>query len=229
VTCLLEPYYLKDCGEIISKKKEVDSRVLWWYSYPTNSELAHIGAGEGFCGSAFTRPLLKIIKMNILEKTAITKAHGKWGQPNIPHKGWVCVGIEDIESPDFTCQMCECSQIRYIHHMQHENAPDLFVGCICAGHMEENLLAAKTRENKARNRSARRKTWLSRKWKISDSGNEWLRSRGYRISIYPTLKGWGSTIAAENDSYIRHSKLIYETLDAIKLAAFNVLESLPEI
>jgi hypothetical protein len=38
------------------------------------------------------------------------------------------------------CEMCESQTIRYVQHMEHPDYPDVLkVGCICAGHMEENL------------------------------------------------------------------------------------------
>ena len=75
-------------------------------------------------------------------------ATGKWTQPGVPHKGWVCVDIEDLGSPDHICEMCEIQDVRYVHVMEHANyAETLRVGCICAGHMEENLVGARLRED----------------------------------------------------------------------------------
>lgn len=38
-----------------------------------------------------------------------------WDQPGVPHKGWVCVGLEDLEAPDGDCEMCGKEAIRYVH------------------------------------------------------------------------------------------------------------------
>ncbi len=68
---------------------------------------------------------------------------GKWSDAGLPHKSWTNTYIEDLGSPDQTCEMCEKEQIRYVHYMSHLDYPDeLQCGCICAGKMEENPVAA---------------------------------------------------------------------------------------
>jgi hypothetical protein len=42
-------------------------------------------------------------------------ATGKWIEPGVPHKGWVCVAITDLEEVDAVCEMCEVQEIRYVH------------------------------------------------------------------------------------------------------------------
>jgi hypothetical protein len=37
---------------------------------------------------------------------------GKWIQPGVPHKGWTCVDIEDLDAPDSICEMCEVQEER---------------------------------------------------------------------------------------------------------------------
>jgi hypothetical protein len=59
--------------------------------------------------------------------------HGKWSKSGIPHKGWGCVSVEDLDTSDAVCEMCEHQEIRYVHHMQHPDYPDVLgVGCVCA-------------------------------------------------------------------------------------------------
>jgi hypothetical protein len=60
-------------------------------------------------------------------------ATGKWTQAGVPHKGWTCVDIEDLGSPDHVCEMCEVQPVRYVHSMEHPNHETLRVGCVCAG------------------------------------------------------------------------------------------------
>ena len=66
--------------------------------------------------------------------------HGKWSQPEVPHRGWSCIGTDDLEEPSQLCEMCESVEIRYVHFMKHPNYPEtLGVGCICAEHMGKRL------------------------------------------------------------------------------------------
>ena len=65
-------------------------------------------------------------------------SHGNWGRPGVPHKGWVCVAVDDLGHPDHVCQMCQKELVRYVHTMAHPDYPDrLDVGCVCAAHMCE--------------------------------------------------------------------------------------------
>jgi len=86
-------------------------------------------------------------------------AHGKWSQPGVPHRGWVCVDVEDLGSPSAICEMCETAEIRYVHHMQHDDyLAGLGVGCICAENMEQDYVGPRLREKRLRQRAQRRQT-----------------------------------------------------------------------
>ena len=57
--------------------------------------------------------------------------HGKWTQLGVPHRGWLCLDVEDLGGSSQLCQMCEGVDVRYVHHMQHPDYPDvLAVGCV---------------------------------------------------------------------------------------------------
>ena len=52
---------------------------------------------------------------------------GKWSQVGVPHKGWICVSVDDLGAPDAVCEMCETREIRYVHHMEHPDYSDSLV------------------------------------------------------------------------------------------------------
>jgi len=161
------------------------------------------------------------------EQELVTARRGKWSQTGVPHKGWTCIDIEDLGAPDVVCEMCESQEIRYVHHMSHESYPEsLQVGCVCAGHMEENLAAAKGRETSMKSRAGKRKRWVSRHWKRSAKGNHWLEADGYRVTVYRKASGWGVTIAAVGGSLEKHSQRFYATEHQAMLAAFDVISKL---
>jgi len=156
------------------------------------------------------------------EEKLVAAGRGKWSEAGVPHKGWQCVDIEDLGEPQITCQMCESQTIRYVHHMEHPNYEDVLeVGCVCAGHMEGDLVSARTRETSMKNRASKRKRWLTRRWKVSQKGNPWIRADGYRVTVYPRGGGWATTVSTENNSSVQHSRRNYATIELAKLAAFD--------
>lgn len=161
------------------------------------------------------------------EQQLVSQKRGKWSDPGIPHKGWDCVEIEDLGEPSQLCEMCESQNIRYVHHMEHPDYPDtLGVGCVCSGHMEGDLVAAKQRDSQMHSRAHKRKRWLSRAWKISLKGNDYIKSDGYIITVYRKKSGWGATIAQDGCDFVKHSRLHYSEKNKAKLAAFDVVTKL---
>jgi hypothetical protein len=158
------------------------------------------------------------------EEVAVQHRRGKWSQRGVPHKGWRCISTEDLGEPDLTCEMCESSAVRYAHSMEHDEYPHVLrVGVVCAGHMEQDRAGAERREQAVRSRAGKRSRWLSRRWRVSARGNEWLRADGYRVTVRQTDRGWSATVAAEDSDFVRHSKRSYSTSDQAKLAAFDFI------
>jgi hypothetical protein len=82
-----------------------------------------------------------------------------------PLDGWRCVEVIDFESESFACELCGYPTVRYIHVMSHCEYPsEIHVGCVCAGIMEGDMLAAKKRDAEARNRSQRKAYYLKKEW-----------------------------------------------------------------
>ena len=149
---------------------------------------------------------------------------GKWEQPGVPHKGWTCIGVEDLETLDAVCEMCETREIRYVHYMEHPNYPGtLGVGCVCAENMESDYERPRKRERILKNANRRRRNWLSRNWRTSSKGNQYLNTDGMNITVFrKDLGGWGARIIdRHNDRNHLVSKRNYTTEEAVKLAAFD--------
>lgn len=159
-----------------------------------------------------------------IEQKAIALGRGKWSNPDVPKTGWVCVRIEDRGAATDVCGMCECQRIRYVHHMSHPDvASKLAVGCVCAGHMEGDLAAARSRDRWMTQRARHRSHWVSREWKVSKNGNEWIESYGYRVTVFRKGALWAGVVAAEDGTYKRYSNGRYASANAVKLAAFDVI------
>lgn len=128
----------------------------------TTPAYINIGKGCGGCDTCSTR------EVNGMEKDLtvyISRCNGMLKKIGGPLDGWVCEEVIDFEEAEYKCQLCGYPAVRYIHVMQHtEYAEKIKVGCICAGIMEGNILAAKERDNKEKRRSGRKSNFLKKKW-----------------------------------------------------------------
>jgi hypothetical protein len=151
-------------------------------------------------------------------------ATGKWTQRGVPNKGWACVDIEDLGAPDHICEMCETQEVGYVHTMEHSDyAEALRVGRICAGHMEEDLVGARKREDAFKASRGRRARWLTREWRTSRAGNEYLNTDGFNVVVYPVDNGWGARVRCRTREWERKSRRLYATMEHAKLAAFGAM------
>ena len=147
-----------------------------------------------------------------------------WNDPTVPHSGWTCVGVSDYGKPCKICEMCGHQIIRYGHEMIHPSYHPLIAGCICAGKMEGNIEAAKDREREFKNRISRKKTFLTRKWKTSAKGNQYLKINDHVVVLYQAKdkegknRGWQYSIDSE------FCRTRYKTRELAMNAAFAALE-----
>jgi hypothetical protein len=143
----------------------------------------------------------------------------------VPHKGWRCVEIEEHVARDHLCEMCEARIVRFVHVMAHENYPaTLRVGCVCAGNMEGDLAAARTREAEFRGERARKGRWLSRPWRLSARGNQFLNTNdGFNVVVFKRGPIWAARVEHRTSGYSRASSRHYGSSDAAKLAAFEAM------
>lgn len=152
---------------------------------------------------------------------------GKWSQSGVPHKGWTCVGVEDLGDPSAVCEMCESVEIRYVHHMEHSEFPEaLGVGCVCAEHMENDYLRPREREAKLRMASRRRRNWHKRKWYVSQSENFYLNTDGFNIQVYRVdahSRAWMIAVVNRTSLNRRQGRKSYLTAEDGKRAAFDAL------
>lgn len=96
------------------------------------------------------------------ELELVARGCGRWSDPDVPKHGWSCAYVRDL-GPGVDrhkiCEMCEAIRIRFVHVMRHSTGLELESGCICAGHMEGNVSAARARDDdrkRAAERVARR-------------------------------------------------------------------------
>ena len=144
-----------------------------------------------------------------------------------PRDGWFCEEVITMPDADFICELCDYDRIKYVHVMVHPQWPDKFhVGCVCDGTMSSDLLAAKERDDEAKRREARRRSFMKKQWEEHPAG-------------YMVLPKTRNNITAEKDSF--YGKEFYkvsidgepyqwwenhriETLEDAKAVAFEVLD-----
>ena len=120
--------------------------------------------------------------------------------------------------------MCEVQEIRYVHEMWHADYGTLYTGCICAGHMEQDLVGARQRETNFKQRLSRRVNWLRREWRISYSGNEFINTHdGFNVVVFQNGETWGARFLDKRSGFSRSSRRPYASADAAKLAAFDAI------
>jgi hypothetical protein len=143
---------------------------------------------------------------------------------NAPLSGWYCIHMIDTENDEATCELCGCHKVRFIHVMRHDDFfDDVQVGCICAGIMEDNILAAKDRERQLENRAKRKHNFPNRKWKTAINGNKYLAYKGLRLFINHNSSGLYTVKYGEQVTYVYKGKLIKDELSA-KYAAFDMVD-----
>ena len=152
---------------------------------------------------------------------------GLWSKPGVPHKGWLCVDVYDVradgasaEEADYaTCEMCGQERIRFVHVVEHEVFPgQLSVGCICAEKLSGDYVNPRSQEAKLKRKSSRKGKWLTRKWRSSAKGNEYINVDWYNLGVVPDKYRPGMWKYRIDDQFGMKS---YQTSDQAKLALFE--------
>jgi len=152
-----------------------------------------------------------------------------------PISGWDCIYTYDALDEGwipgnnaglFTCELCGCKKVRYVHVMHNNDFyENLYVGCICAGVMEGDVLQACEREQLIRNRARRKQSYLKRQWRVNSRGNQTLRYKGKDIVVFKLGAGLGVMYGSEKALRYR-GKSIENFLTAVH-AAFDLVDPLP--
>jgi hypothetical protein len=152
---------------------------------------------------------------------------GLWSQAGVPHRGWHCVGVEDIrldgqpedEAEYATCQMCGNERIRFVHMMEHPDyGRGVEAGCVCAEKMSGDYVNPRLQEGRLRKKASRKARWLRRKWRTSHKGNHYLNVDGMNLVVFPAKFKPGRWCFRVDGDFSRST---YATHDEAKLALFE--------
>ena len=164
-------------------------------------------------------------------KARCIKRLNEW---SAPLSDWRCIYTYDVMDEDneredaglFICELCDCPQVRYVHVMFHEHYfEEIHVGCICAGIMESDMLAAKAREREMKNRAKRKANYLKREWQWRANGNRTLKYKNRRLTITPSRSGNGGygVVCDGRSIWNYKGKRIANQPEAIR-AAFDLVD-----
>ncbi|WKY46031.1 hypothetical protein Q5O14_08025 [Eubacteriaceae bacterium ES2] len=157
----------------------------------------------------------------------LAKCHKKLKEWNAPQDNWYCVELIDGEDANFTCELCGYEGVRYIHVMEHDAYFEkLYVGCICAGVMEGDILMAKERDRKMKNRAKRKQNFPRKKWKMSRGGGYYVKYHDKYVFINHTDNGYNCACNGKRTSKY-HEKPIDNFLTAC-YAAFDLADPIEE-
>lgn len=149
-----------------------------------------------------------------------------WNIPGVPHKGWTCFDVIDLQdqSEDFeNCMMCGKEEIRFVHILFHPKVATQFrVGCKCAEKMTEDLVNPENRQRELQNRAQRKKNWMIKKWSTSAKGNDYLRLDKHRIVILKDSKTQKYKFSVDG----KFDFLAFKHLHEVKGRIFLVIEKL---
>jgi hypothetical protein len=139
-----------------------------------------------------------------------------------PLEGWSCINVVDHENETNVCELCGCSKVRYMHIMHHEDFyENLSVGCVCAGVMEGDMLAAKNRERVMKNRARRKQHFpYWRRWKSTSTGNYLLKYHG--LLIFINVQSYNQYTVCCNDRHVYQYK--GKPIDSFKYAAYAAFD-----
>lgn len=144
----------------------------------------------------------------------------EWGAP-LDH--WYCVDLIDEEDASFVCELCGCEKVRYVHVMEHdEYFEKLYVGCICAGIMEGDIMAAQERDRKMKNRAKRKLNFPRRKWKTARGGGSYTKYHDKYVFINQSDRGYCCTCDGRR-TWQYHGKPIDNFVSAC-YAAFDLAD-----
>lgn len=142
-----------------------------------------------------------------------------WKDPDWPKDGWHLNDVIDLGEPIHECEACGSEKVRYVHVLTHASAGQCEAGCVCAGRMIGDPDKAKSLETSVRNKSARRERWLTRRWKISGRGNQYMTLDNCNLTVFPSKYRQGQWSWSIDGTF---SKGSFPTPEAAKLDLFEV-------
>ena len=149
----------------------------------------------------------------------------KWDKPDIPHKGWMFIDIEDVGEFYEQCEMCGQEKIRFVHILKHHEYPfEIRVGCDCASKMLNDYINPQKREREFKNKLNRFKTFSKIKWSHNGIKNTYsAKYKGEYITIIKSRYG-NYGIVFQNEWYWKFNGETVRDFDTALKFAFSIFD-----
>jgi len=147
---------------------------------------------------------------------------------NAPLDGWYCEEVIDTGDAYEICELCGCSSVRYVHVMHHDDYfESIEVGCICAGIMEGDIMAAQERERQIKNRTNRKKTFIDKTWTDTRKDSIKLKFKGRFCLICKASNSYGTShyYGYVNGEQMRvDRRTSFPTVESLKNVMFDYID-----
>ena len=123
-------------------------------------------------------------------KTAIQTRDGgdrTWSRlGSLPRCGWDLISVEDRGEPDFECEACGYTEVRYVHVLMHpENDDTISVGSVCCERLTQDYANPRDAERRLRNRANRLRRLIDLdNWRETRNGNLRIKYQGTLLVLY---------------------------------------------
>lgn len=169
------------------------------------------------------------LKLELYSEAYKNRCKKRLKEWNAPFAYWKCVDMYDVADDGgalFTCELCDCPKVRFVHVMRHEEYfEDVYVGCICAGIMDGDILAAKARDREMKNRAKRKRNYLKRQWTWRANGNCALRYKNRWITIMVSkYENGGFGVLCDNQRVWRYKGGKMNNFLTAVYAAFDLVD-----
>lgn len=166
--------------------------------------------------------------MEKLNEQYIARCRRKLKEWGAPLDNWRFVEMIDEEDGCFKCELCGCNKVRYVHVMEHDDYFErVYVGCICAGIMEGDIIAAQKRDRKMKNRTRRKRHFPYRKWKATRNGGLFIEYRGKYAFINRSGNHYSCT--CDNRRIWHYKGKSIDNFLSVCYAAFDLLDPIEEV
>ena len=154
----------------------------------------------------------------------------RWNKKGYPHKGWIHMGVDDLENNSGVCSMCGKVGLRYIHNITHSSVNrKAAVGSKCASRLTQDYETAENKNREAVNRANRKRRFLKKAWNIAgefENAVYTLASSKMTFTVRSDDRGYlTSEVKIHGSNEMFETVHDYQDLELIKPSLFDFYDA----